>query len=362
MGNEKIDLAVIGIRGIPVVYSGFETFAENLSTRLVKRNFNVTVYCRPNYVKRTKYKGVNLHTIPTIKTKNLETFIHSFLSTFHACFILKPDTIYYLGVGSSLFAIFPKLFGIKTMINIDGLDWKREKWGFLARKYLKLSEYLASALADQIISDSWFIKKYFENKYKRKTIYIPYGFDPNLLKIRPQQNQLQQYNLKKDKYFVWVGRLVPDNHLDELVRAYKKTKTDYKCVIIGDNPYSQQYKKHIKKLTGQDPRFVFTGFLDRPAYAQLVRNSFAYVETKRSGGTHPSLIEAMGFNCQIISNKHQANQKILKDSAYYYSPRKLSQTMKTVLKSSEKKSPKQIVKKKYLWKRILKKYVKLLTK
>lgn len=313
-------IAIIGIKGIPVIYSGFETFAEELSTRLVKDpKYKVTVYCRSPYIDKEikKYKGVELNVLPTIKTKNLETIFHSFFSTIHACIFGNYDVIYYLGVGNAFFTIIPRLFGIKTLLNVDGFDWKREKWGSIAKSYLKLSSYLATIFPNIVITDSLIIKNYYSKKNNSKYVYIPYGFMDNL-KDKNALETLKKYGLEKNKYFVWVGRIVPENHIEELLEAFLRLNTKLKCVIIGGNFYEDSYTKKIFNYTKVNKNIIFTGFLNREDYAVLVKNAFCYVETKRSGGTHPSLLEAMGFGCLIVSHNNKSNQLILRKFAIYY--------------------------------------------
>ena len=311
-------IAIIGIRGIPFTYSGFEVFAEELSVGLAKKNHKLTVYCRKNYFDNIldDYKKVELIYLPTIKTKYFETIIHSFFSTIHACIVGKYDIIYYLGVSNSLFTFFPRLFGIKTLINIDGLDWKREKWSYIGKIYLKFSEYLSSFLPNMTITDSLYVKNYYQRQYRKSIDYLPYGFFTQSKKKKLRFNNL---NLKKNEYFIWVGRFVPDNKLEEIVIAFKKIKTNYKLIVVGDDLYESNYKKYISALTYSDPRIILTGFISHSECAYIMKNSLAYIETKRSGGAHPSLIDAMGLGCLIISNNHKANKSIIKNLGFYYS-------------------------------------------
>lgn len=367
-------IAIIGIRGIPVIYSGFESFTENLSTDLAKKGYNITVYCRSPYVDRnTKiYKKVKLVTLPTLKSKNFESIIHGFFSTVHACFFLRPKTIYYLGVGNSILSIIPRVFGIRTVVNVDGLDWRREKWGFIAKSYLKLSEYVATIFPNKTITDSLFIKRYYREKYNKKTTYIPYGFDENLNKTDSllEKKLLKKYKLKINRYLVWVGRIVPENHLEELIIAFQKVKTNYQCLIIGDDLYKSKYKNYIKELSKHDERIIFTGFLPKKNYAVLVKNSFCYVETKRSGGTHPSLIEAMGLGCLIISNDSVANKQILRDITIYYNIEQAIESLRKILRKILNMNSSQLIKRiklkskmitniKYNFRLITKKYIDL---
>ncbi len=365
-------LAFIGVRGIPVVYSGFETFAEELSSRLVKRGHKVTVYCRGQYVDKSKkiFKGVDLVALPSLKSKNLETFTHSFLATLHACIFGKFDAIFFIGVGSTIFSFLPRFLGIKTAVNVDGLDWKREKWGLLAKVYLGLSEYLAVLIPNEVITDSPFIRRYYKKKFRKNTPLIPYGyFEENL----SGSTFLQEYGLEKGKYLTWVGRLVPDNHLDELISAFKKNKSDMKLVVIGDDFTGGSYKKKVKKLASNDKRFIFTGFIKRKVCLTLVKYSLAYVETKRSGGTHPSLVEAMGLGSLILCNDHPAHKFTLDNTAIYYSLRKVNKDLTKKLKEISKTKfktkgerlktlAKARARKYYSWEKITKDYEKLFKK
>lgn len=360
-------IAIIGIRGIPVIYSGFETLAEELSVRLVKKGFEITVYCRKGYVqkKRRTYRGVKLVTLPSVRSKNWETFSHSLVSTLHALF-QGFDAIYYLGVGSAPFAILPKLFGKRIVINVDGLDWKREKWGPAAKAYLAVSELIASFLADEIVTDSKFIQKYYRRKFSKKTKYISYGFLPQKIK---NSSVLTKYGLRPKKYLVWVGRLVPDNHADELINAFLKFNTRMKCVLIGDNSNPSNYKGKLVEKVKANKQVIFTGFLNRDLYANLVSHAFAYIETKRSGGAHPSLIEAMGFGSLIISNNHPANREVLGKGAIYYRAGLSGDLAKKIRKAVDprwakeaqafKKLARARAKKKYNWEDITEKYESL---
>lgn len=364
-------IALIGIRGIPVVYSGYETFSEIIATELVKKGHAVTVYCRGAYVNPSKkwHKGVRLITLPTFVSKNFDTIIHSFLSTIHACFY-RYDAILFLSVGNSIFSLFPRLLGIRTVVNVDGMDWKRKKWGWFAKKFLNYSEYLATILPNAIVTDSHFIQSYYTEKYQKESHYIPYGGfvgdSTNDEKI------LKKYSLKKRSYFIWNGRIVPDNHIDELVNAYKKVKTSFKCLILGDDLYKSEYKEALHILARPDKRIIFPGFLPHLVAEALVRNAYAYIETKRSGGTHPSLVEAMSVGALIISDDCTANKEVLGETALFYSQQKgivsLAQKMNAILspKNRARLQKLRLATKKrahavYGWKNIVLAYEKVLS-
>jgi len=359
-------IAIIGIRGIPVIYSGFETLVEKLSLGITRAGHKVTVYGRGGYAPRAKsYKGIRLVTLPSIKSKNWETFVHSLISTLHACLRGDFELIYFIGVGSTIFAALPRILGIKTAVNVDGLDWRREKWGALGKAYLASSELLACYLPNVVITDSVFIQGYYRRKFGKETVYLPYGYEPYPGK---DKGILKRLGLTPGKYIVWVGRLVPDNHTDELLSAFRQVKTPFKCVIIGDDRLSGAYKDKIARMGALDTRVILTGFLEREKYSALVKNAFLYVETKRSGGTHPSLVEAMGFGTLVLCNDHPAGREVLGQAAVFYkkgSVGSLRKALKDAFSMSQaardrmRKEAIGIVKERYSWVKIIKGYEKL---
>ncbi len=366
-----MNIAFIGIRGIPVVYSGYETFSEICASELVKRGHTVTVYCRSAYVnpKKKSHKGVRLIVFPTIRSKNFDTIFHSFISTIHACFS-HYDTILYLSVGNSLFSFLPRLFGKRTVVNVDGMDWKRKKWGAFAKWFLNTSEWLATFLPNEIVTDSDFIEKYYLEKYNKKSVYIPYGGFTNL-NTTNSQKILKKYGLTRGKYLIWNGRMVPDNHIEDLVLAYKGVISPFKCIILGDDLYSDEYKKQLLAYAGDDKRFIFPGFVAHDTAGILIKNAFAYVETKRSGGTHPSLVEAMSLGALIVTDDCSANLDVLNGTSYVYNAKIGFNDLKRVLQrmiNSKNKNKNKTLKKvtrthylqQYGWQQIIRKYENVL--
>lgn len=310
-------IGIIGIRGIPVSYSTFETFAQALSVEFVKRGHKVSVYCRRKYVEKGgTYYGVDRIVLPSIETKHLSTFIHSMLSTLHAIFLRKYDLILFLGVGNTFFSWFPRFFGTKTVVHIDGIDWERKKWGSTARAYLKFSLFLTNFFPNTVISDNVFMVEYYKKKYQKEIENIPYGYFAQ--RILQSSSLLKKYGLKKKAYLVWVGRLVPENNLDELIQALNLLKINMKCLVIGDDLYESSYKTSIYKLMEKDKNIIRTGFIKHEEVLFLVANAFSYIETKRNGGTQMALIEAMGAGVFIISNDSREHKNILSNAAVYY--------------------------------------------
>jgi glycosyltransferase involved in cell wall biosynthesis len=300
-------IGLLGSRGIPACYSGFETFYENLAVRLVQRGHDVTVYNRKQYVNYPLeyYKGVRLVTFPTIRSKQLDTLFHTFISVIHAAF-QRYDIAYFCIVGNSPLTILTRMFGMKTILNVDGEDWKREKWHGLEKVYLKLSERIATVFPHVVISDSKVIRKRYHQDYKTETVFIPYG--ANTAKSS-DTTYLNKFGLEKEKYILFVGRLVPENNAHLLIEGFIQLKSDYKLVIIGNAPYVESYKEELKRMAGQN--VTFTGYLFGEGYASLSSHCYLFVLPSGVDGTRPVLLDQMGFGNCVLVNNSSANLEVI---------------------------------------------------
>ena len=324
-------IALLGTRGVPASYSGFETCVEQLGQRLVQRGHEVTVYCRSHHItyEGTEYKGMRLIMLPTIANKYLDTIIHSFISSIHAL-PERYDIALYFIAGNSPVTWIPRLVGTKSILNVDGLDWKREKWPTFAKKYIQFAEYLATRLPTAYVTDSQVVQDYYLDRFNSMSSCIPYGSEVEIL---PAGETLQQYGLQPGKYILFVGRLVPENCVDHLVDAYRELDTDFKCVIVGDAAYSQEYISKLKKQASGDPRIIFTGYIFGKGYHELGSNASVFVESSGVGGTHPALIEAMAFgNCVVVNNTPE-NMETIGDAGFTYDGKKGAADLKGVLQS-----------------------------
>lgn len=309
-------IGLLGTRGVPASYSGFETCVEQLGQRLVQRGHEVTVYCRSHHTayEGTQYKGMRLVKLRTIANKYLDTIVHSFLSSVHAL-SQRYDVALYFIAGNSPVAWIPRLVGTKTIVNVDGLDWKRDKWPQLAKTYIQFAEYLATKLPNAYLTDSHIVQGYYRDRYDDEPPYIPYGSEVDIL---PPGEALRQYGLEPNRYVLFVGRLVPENCAHHLVEAFQGLDTDFKCVIVGDAAYAQEYIASLKAHARDDPRVVFTGYVFGEGYHELGSNAAIFVETSGVGGTHPALTEAMAFgNCVIVHNTLE-NLETLGDAGLSY--------------------------------------------
>ena len=294
-------IALMGTRGVPASYSGFETCVEQLGQRLVQRGHSVTVYCRSHHItyEGAEYKGMRLVKLPTIANKYLDTIVHSFLSSLHAL-TQRYDVALYFIAGNSPVTWIPRLVGTRTILNVDGLDWRRKKWPWLAKEYIKFAEHLATFLPNSYLTDSMHIQRFYKQRFGNEPVYIPYGSDIERL---ASQDALTRFGLQPGKYVLFVGRLVPENCAHHLVEAFHGLDTDMKCVIVGGAAYADAYQAELKQLAGDDARIVFTGYLFGSGYQELGSHAYVFVESSGVGGTHPALVEAMALgNCVIVNN------------------------------------------------------------
>jgi glycosyltransferase involved in cell wall biosynthesis len=297
--KRRLRIALAGTRGVPARYSGFETCAEQLGARLVERGHDVTVYCRAHHSPTSDrvYRGMRRVTVPTVRHKYLDTIVHAALSSAHAL-AGRFDIVLYFIAGNSPVCWIPRVVGTRTVINVDGLDWRREKWPALAKQYLQLAERLATKLPDACVTDSHVVQAYYRERFRSDPVYIPYGSE---LEPRPAGEALARFGLTAGRYVLFVGRLVAENCVDHLIDAFPLVRTDFKCVIVGGASYADHYIRRLHEKAAADPRIVLTGYQFGDAYQELGSNAAIFVETSGVGGTHPALVEAMAFDrCVVV--------------------------------------------------------------
>lgn len=322
-------IALLGTRGIPASYSGFETCVEKLSEQLVQRGHEVVVYCRSHHItyEGDFYKGIRLVKLPTIPNKYLDTLVHSLFSSLHAL-PQRYDIALYFIAGNSPVTWIPRLVGTKTILNVDGLDWKREKWPALAKKYIQFAEYLSTILPNAYLTDSHVVQEYYQSTYQETPPYIPYGSDVEVL---PPGETLEKFGLKPQSYILFVGRLVPENCIHHLIDAYKGLETDLKCVIVGDSAYSEDYKADLRERAGGDPNIIFTGYVFGKGYHELGSNAYIFVESSGVGGTHPALVEAMAFGNCVITYNTPENLETIGQAGFSYDGKEGAPSLREVL-------------------------------
>jgi glycosyltransferase involved in cell wall biosynthesis len=300
-------LAILGTRGIPANYGGFETFAEELSVRLVARGHKVTVYCRSNNIqfKGRNYKGVDLAVLPTIGTKYFDTVFHTFLSVFHAI-PRRFDCILVCNAANAIFTAIPRITFTPVALNVDGLERKRKKWGLAGRTYYRISEYLSTLIPNVIVTDASVIRDYYMQRYHAKSTMITYGTRCD----REQTTEvLDRLHVRPRQYALYVSRLEPENNAHLVIEAWASVRTDMPLLIVGDAPYAQEYIARLKSTP--DSRVRFTGGIYGTGYRELQSHAAFYIHATEVGGTHPALVEAMGAGNCVIAYDTPENREVV---------------------------------------------------
>ena len=318
---------MLGTRGVPASYSGFETCAEELGARLHARGHAVTVYCRVPHVSYpgAAYRGMRLVKLPTIRSKHLDTIVHTLLSSLHAL-RHRYDVALYFNVGVSPLTWIPRLGGQRVVLNVDGLDSRRKKWGAPARAYIRACERWAARFPDRVVTDSRRVQQHYRERHRADSTYIAYGADPVAV---PPGPHLARWGLEPQRYVLFVGRLVPENCAHHLVEAFAGLSTDLRCVVVGDAPYSADYIHALRAAA--DPRVVFTGYLFGEGYRELLSSAYAFVETSEVGGTHPALLEAMAAGRCVIVNDTPENLETAGDAGFSYDGAMGAASLRSVL-------------------------------
>lgn len=286
-------IAILGTRGIPANYGGFETFAEELSKRLVERGHAVTVYCRERHP-QPAYLGVRLVHLPTIRHKYFDTLAHTGLSFLHAI-TQRYDLILCCNAANAIFCWLPRVFGTPVALNVDGLERNRKKWNRLAKAWYLLSERLSTFCPTHPVSDAEAIRDYYRDRYGCQTTFISYGAEQGRLTT---DGALRQLGLERERYFLYVSRWEPENNALLVRESFEQVASDYQLALIGDAPYAPDYIRRVRDT--QDPRIVMPGYVFGLGYKELGSHCFAYIHATEVGGTHPALIEAMGRGALVL--------------------------------------------------------------
>ena len=354
-------IAILGTRGIPARYGGFETFAEELGTRLVKHGIDVTVFCEESSgLMPKKYKGITLLYSPAFKLGPLSTIIFDLLCLWRARKAF--DVVYMLGYGASVFCFLPRIWGKQVWINMDGVEWARSKWSWPARIWLKLMEALAMWTPNRIIVDAKAILDHLRERFSHlpPSTFIPYG--AKLIETSPSTEALKKWGLKSQAYLLVVCRLEPENHLLEIIEGYNASSTMLPLIIVGNHFVNTKYVKALLSFSSKNIQFVGTVF-DQNKLLTLRCHSYAYLHGHSVGGTNPSLLEAMGCGNRIIAHDNKFNREVAGESAVYFSD---ENSLSVILSNLKKYSPngraaKRIIEEHYIWENVVADYLNLLS-
>jgi glycosyltransferase involved in cell wall biosynthesis len=317
-----VRIAILGTRGIPARYGGFETFAEELSTRLAARGHRVTVYCRERHA-FSEYRGVRLVYLPGVHHKYFDTLAHTFVSTLHLL-MHRVDAVLYCNAANAVFTILPRIFGIPVALNVDGIERKRRKWNILAKAWYQMSEYLSTILPNRFVTDAEAIREYYKQRYGKDSLFIPYGADTERVETK---GALDDLGLEPCRYFLYVSRMEPENRALEVRQTFEKTPAapvagdasrhhTMKLALIGDAPHAEDYIRRVRDT--KDTRIVAPGAIYGLGYRELGSWCFAYIHATEVGGTHPALIEAMGRGNLVLYLETPENTEVCGDAGLPY--------------------------------------------
>lgn len=305
-------IALVGTRGIPAAYSGFETAVEHLAERLVARGHDVTVYCRPHMTeRRATHVGARLVHLPTIRSKHLDTLAHTLLSTVHMTTVARPDVAIYFIAGNAPVVPLARLAGVPAILQIDGLDSQRAKWSGAAKAYLRMAERIAPAAATVAVTDSASVAEAYERRHGRRIPWIAYGAempDPG------DAGWCARLGLEPGRFTLFVGRLVPENNAHLLIEAHRLLAPDgWPLVVVGDAPYADDYIAGLRAAAGPDVHMP--GYVFGDGYRELVHRCGVMCAPTEVGGTHPVIVEAMAAGAALLVADHPPNLEVVGDAA-----------------------------------------------
>ena len=305
-------VAFIGTRGVPASYSGFETCVEQVGWRMVDAGHQVTVFCRTTHFadRRREYRGMALRYLPAIRQKHLETLSHTALSALR----LPPGSATIcMGVGNAPVVRLLEASGRRTVFNVDGADWERDKWGRVATWYLQTCESIAARSRSILVADAEAVARYYQMEHDRSTEFVPYGADPPADR---GVDRLASFGLKPGCYLLWVGRLVPENAAHDYLAGVRQSGIDATAVVVGDSSYADEYKAALHSAA--PPNALLMGYQFGTTYQQLSSHAGLFVLAATVGGTHPVLVEQMAAGNAILARETESNREVLGDTGLYW--------------------------------------------
>jgi len=305
-----VNVAILGTRGVPASYGGFETLAEELGRRLVDRGHRVTVYGRPGFVDAglAEHRGMRVVVLPAVRSKHLETLSHTLVSALHAAG-QRYDAVLVCNAANAPFIPILRLAGTPVALNVDGLERKRRKWGRVASGYYRLCEALAAVLPDALITDAEVIRRYYRRCYHAPSRMIAYGGD---LEPPRARDCLDRLGLEPGQYVLYVSRFEPENNPDRVAAAWRRCPGSRRLVMVGGAPYAPELGRRVRELA--DERVILPGPIYGDSYRQLLFGCRLYVHATEVGGTHPALVEAMGAARPVLYYDTPENREVVRDA------------------------------------------------
>lgn len=313
MPAEKLRIAFIGGRGVVGKYSGIEAYYEEVGKRLAARGHEVTVYCR-NYFTPPggTYLGMKTLRLPTIRSKHLETLVHTALSTLHV--LRQPcDIVHYHALGPALFSRIPRIFGKKTVVTVQGLDWQRKKWGRIASAVLRAGEWASVALPDQTMVVSKTLQNYYRQTYGAEARYVPNGGSP---RARRQGQRLSEWGVEPQKYILFLGRMSPEKGCHLLIEAFEQLNTEVKLVLAGASSYCDGYSGRIRQHAGE--RIKILDWVGGRDLDELLTNAVLFVLPSDLEGLSLALLDAMAAGLCVVASDAPENREAVADTGFTF--------------------------------------------
>lgn len=310
---------MIGTRGVPARYGGFETAIEEVGSRLVDRGHDVTVYRRREAGETTSprtHLGMRLVTVPAIRHKVLETLSHTTLSALHMMLRTRFDAVFMFNAANS--AVLPILWtrNARVAVHVDGLEWQRSKWSGAGQTYYRIAESISVRWADALIADARGIADYYDEEFDASSVLISYG--AKILE-RPSSDRLEALGYEPGRYHLVVARFEPENHVDVVVEGFRDGPSTLPLLVVGSAPYSDEYTAQVHDLAAGDDRIRFLGPVwDQELLDQLYANALVYFHGHSVGGTNPSLLRAMGAGTAVCAFDVNFNREVLGDLGEFF--------------------------------------------
>ena len=306
-------IAFIGGRGVISKYSGIEGYYEEVGRRLAEMGHDVTVYCRTYFTSAIEeHNGMRLVRLPTIRSKHLETLVHTLLSTIHALFS-RSQIVHYHALGPALFSFLPRLIGKKTVVTVQGLDWQRKKWGWAASAVLRLGEQAAVRLPSSTLVVSHTLQEYYRRRYASGTSYVANG---TVIRERRKPSQILEWGLEPGNYILFLGRFSPEKNCHLLIEAYERIETPVKLVLAGGSSYSDDYTRKLRKH--QSDRIRLLDWVSGDALEELLTNAMLFVLPSDLEGLSLALLDAMGAGVCVLTSDIPENRELVEDAGFTF--------------------------------------------
>ncbi|MBO9625110.1 MAG: DUF1972 domain-containing protein [Microbacterium sp.] len=315
--RNALTIAMVGTRGVPAAYGGFETAVEEVGRRLADRGHDVVVYTRGSESREKEYLGMRVVHLPAVPVKQVETLSHTGFSTLHLIFRRRPDAAFVFNAANSPFLPFLRLRRVPTALHMDGLEWRRSKWGPRGKAYYRWAEQFGVRTGDALIADAPGIADYYAHQFQVPTEMIRYGA-PILDSVA--EGRVEELGLTPGGFHLVVARFEPENHVLEIVEGYRRSAATLPLVVVGSAPYSSEYTQRIQDAAAGDDRIrLVGGIYDQELLDALYFHALTYDHGHSVGGTNPSLLRAMGAGTAVIAFDVPFNREVTGDDGWFFS-------------------------------------------